>query len=107
MDRKWPTREKDIEQYLVREIKRLGGRAYKFTSPGNSGVPDRLVILPKVSPIFVELKADYGKLTRIQMVQIDRLRGLGQDVRVLYGIDQARKFLEECRRVSEVMRDVV
>lgn len=105
MDRKWPTREKDIEQYLVREVKKMGGRAYKFTSPGNSGVPDRIVILPKIQPIFVELKAGYGKLSRIQEVQISRLRELRQDVRVLYGMDQVRKFLEECRRAVEVMSD--
>lgn len=31
-------REKEIEKYLREEIKKLGGIAYKFTSPGNSGV---------------------------------------------------------------------
>lgn len=102
MNRKWPIREKDIEQYLVREIKKLGGRAYKFTSPGNSGVPDRIVILPKISPIFVELKTDYGKLSRIQEVQINRLRDLGQDVQVLYGMDRVKRFLEECSRAVAV-----
>ena len=96
MDRKEPTREKDIERYMVQEIKKLGGRAYKFTSPGNSGVPDRIVILPKVRPIFVELKSDYGKLSRIQEVQINRLRELGQDVRVLYGADEVKAFLKGC-----------
>ena len=38
--------EKDIEKYLRDEIKKVGGIAYKFVSPGNSGVPDRLVLLP-------------------------------------------------------------
>ena len=105
MDRKGATRVQDIERYLVLGVKKLGGRAYKFTSPGNSGVPDRIVILPKARPIFVELKADYGKLSRIQEVQINRLRELGQDVRVLYGMDSVRKFLDECRWALEVMRD--
>ena len=39
-------REKDIERILVTEVKKLGGRAYKWTSPGNDGVPDRIVIFP-------------------------------------------------------------
>ena len=39
-------KEKDIEKYLRDEIKKVGGIAYKFVSPGNSGVPDRLVLLP-------------------------------------------------------------
>lgn len=33
-------RERDIERILVDEVRRLGGRAYKWTSPGNAGVPD-------------------------------------------------------------------
>ena len=40
-------REKDIEKVLVAEVKKLGGRAYKWTSPGNDGVPDRIVIFPE------------------------------------------------------------
>jgi len=88
-------RERDIEKRLVTEVKKLGGRAYKWTSPGNDGVPDRIVILPGRPPVFVELKADCGRLTALQNVQINRLRDLGQDVRVLYGMDGVSRFLEE------------
>lgn len=38
--------EKETEKYLRDEIKKMGGAAYKFVSPGNAGVPDRLVCLP-------------------------------------------------------------
>lgn len=38
-------REKEIESYLRDRIRRIGGKAYKFVSPGNNGVPDRLVCL--------------------------------------------------------------
>ena len=38
--------EKDIEKILVGEVKKLGGRAYKWVSPGNDGVPDRIVVFP-------------------------------------------------------------
>ena len=88
-------KEKDIERILVTEVKKLGGRAYKWTSPGNDGVPDRIVILPGRPPIFVELKTELGKLTALQKVQISRLRDLGQDVRVLYGMDDVGRFLKE------------
>ena len=56
-------REKEIEKILVECVKRLGGRAYKWTSPGNDGVPDRIVILPDTRVIFVELKTDTGVLS--------------------------------------------
>ena len=88
-------RERDIEKHLVNGVKRLGGRAYKWTSPGNDGVPDRIVILPGRPPIFVELKTDRGRLTALQNIQIGRLRDLGQDVRVLYWMDGVSQFLEE------------
>jgi len=39
--------EKELERKLVDKVKKLGGRAFKFISPGNSGVPDRLIVLPR------------------------------------------------------------
>lgn len=39
--------EKELERKLVYKVKKLGGRAFKFISPGNSGVPDRLIVLPR------------------------------------------------------------
>lgn len=91
--------EKEIEKRLVAGIKNLGGRAYKFVSPGNAGVPDRIVILPKERPIFVELKTDKGKLTGLQESQLKRLHGLGQRVEVLYGLKDVNYFLEFCKEL--------
>lgn len=88
-------REKDIEKVLVSGVKKMGGRAYKWTSPGNDGVPDRIVILPGMRPVFVELKTETGKLSALQGVQLKRLIDLGQPVKILYGIEDVNKFLQE------------
>lgn len=88
-------REKEIEKILTAGVKNMGGRAYKWTSPGNDGVPDRIVFLPGRPPVFVELKAEVGQLTALQKVQIKRLLDLGQDVRILKGKVEVLKFLEE------------
>lgn len=88
-------RERDIEKILVGEVKRMGGRAYKWVSPGNDGAPDRIVIFPGRKPVFVELKTETGKLSPLQAAQLARLKGLGQDVRVLYGHADVRAFLGE------------
>ncbi len=72
--------EKDIEQHLVKRVKEIGGRAYKFISPGNSGVPDRMVCLPGGRIIFVELKAPGKESSDLQKLQQKRLRDLGNTV---------------------------
>ena len=55
-------REKEVEQALVRSVRKAGGLCMKFTCPGMDGVPDRLVLLPLGKCAFVELKAP-GKKT--------------------------------------------
>lgn len=88
-------KESTIEARLVREVKKRGGLCYKFTSPGNPGVPDRIVILPGGTTVYVELKTEIGRLAKIQKWQIEELRKRGADVRVLKGMDQVMNFLEE------------
>lgn len=87
--------EKEVEKYLVREVKKLGGISFKFISPGNAGVPDRIVILSTGKVVFVELKTDKGKLTKLQESQIRKISGLGAEVKVLYGIEGVKKFINE------------
>lgn len=87
--------EKKVEKYLVREVKKIGGVSFKFISPGNAGVPDRIVILPTGKVVFAELKTDKGKLTKLQESQIRKISELGAEVKVLYGIEGVRKFINE------------
>ncbi len=69
--------EKSVEDYLRRQVKQAGGRAYKFVSPGNAGVPDRLVALPGGQIAFVELKAPGKKPTSLQRKKMHELQKLG------------------------------
>lgn len=88
-------REKDIENYLKESVKKIGGRTYKFTSPGNAGVPDRICIIPGGFIFFVELKAP-GKITRpLQDRQIAKLRNLGCMVYVADSNEQIDRILED------------
>ncbi|EKN5157281.1 VRR-NUC domain-containing protein [Yersinia enterocolitica] len=76
-------REDSIEDHLVKEVKKAGGIAYKFISPGRRSVPDRLVLLPGGKVIFVECKAPGGKPTTAQLREHNKLRTLGFTVCVL------------------------
>ena len=87
--------EKEVEKFLVREVKKIGGISFKFISPGNAGVPDRIVIFPSGKVVFAELKTDKGKLTRLQEVQIKKISDLGADVRVLRGREGVKEFINE------------
>lgn len=89
--------ESKIESWLVEQVKQMGGIADKFTSPANPGVPDRLVILPNGKIYFVELKASWGRLSKIQKWQRERYRKCGADVRCVKGMEQAKSFVEELR----------
>lgn len=93
------TIEKDIERWLGNQLKKLGCIYMKFVSPGNDGVPDRIVVLPGGSVIFIELKATTGKLMANQRVQISRLRKQGAIVFVLTGKLDAKLFVDDIERV--------
>lgn len=70
-------REKDIEEYLRDQVKAIGGKAYKFVSPGNNGVPDRIITLPGERVVFVETKAPGKKSTALQLKKQGELKKLG------------------------------
>lgn len=59
-------RESTLESRLVREVKKHGGLALKWVSPGQNGVPDRIVILPDGRVAFVEMKAPGKQLSPLQ-----------------------------------------
>jgi hypothetical protein len=75
--------EKDIEHKLVMEVKRVGGLALKFTSPGMVGVPDRIILMPNGKIAFAELKAPGKKPRAIQVKRINQIRQLGFKVYVI------------------------
>lgn len=88
-------KESQIERRLVEGVKRLGGMCLKFVSPGTLGVPDRIIITAKGRVIFVELKAETGRLTKIQRYVIGEMQKRGADARVVKGVDEVKELLAE------------
>ena len=87
--------EKEIEKYLVRKVKLSGGMSYKFVSPGNAGVPDRIVLLPNGAMFFIELKSPKGKVRPIQRNQIDRILAMGQMVYVADSVEKIDAIINQ------------
>lgn len=85
--------EREIEKYLVKRVADAGGIAYKFTSPSNRGVYDRIVLMPDGVTWFVELKSAKGKLSPLQERFRDRLNLLGHRNIVLHSKDAVDNFI--------------
>ena len=69
--------EKAVEKYLRDEVRRLGGRSYKWISPGCTGVPDRIVVKPGGGVFFVETKSEGKTSTPQQKKRQSELAELG------------------------------
>ena len=88
-------REKVIEHKLLTEVKKIGGLALKFVSPGFDGMPDRIVLLPGGKIGFVEVKAPGKKPRPLQIARHKSLMKLGFSVYVIDSVEQIGAILDE------------
>lgn len=87
--------ENRIERALSLQVKKMGGMAVKFVSPGLNGVPDRIVLLPGRKIAFVELKAPGKEPRPLQEKRRRQLEALGFLVYVIDGAEQIGGVLDE------------
>lgn len=97
-------RESEVEQYLVKQVKAVSGsKAYKWVSPGNLGVPDRIVVWSFGVVDFVELKAPGEKPRASQIVRLIELIDNDQNVYVLDSRDRVDEYVRgELRPLTRV-----
>ena len=97
--------EKDLEAALVAGVKQRGGMTVKLTSQFHRGLPDRLVLLPRRTVCFVELKSTGKDRTRLQEVAGAQIEALGFRVFVIdstEGLDDF--FFRMDRRLRKINR---
>ena len=86
--------EKQIETYFCKQVAlQLNGRAYKFVSPANRGVADRIVCLPDGSTWFVELKAPGGRLSELQKIFQSDMARLRQNYACLWSKEHVDEWI--------------
>lgn len=88
-------REREVETALVKAVKAAGGLCWKWVSPGINGVPDRIVLMPGMPAVFVELKAPGGKPTPLQLKRHEELRSRGFRVDIVNSKEAAKAYVEE------------
>lgn len=86
--------ERDIENAVVKYAKSKGFLAYKFTSPNNRSVPDRMFISPTGMVGFIEFKQKGKKLTRLQYNVAMDLNDRNIDVRCVDDIILGRLVID-------------
>lgn len=88
-----PGPEATIERAVCDYAKRRGWLAYKFTSPANRAVPDRMFVRGGVV-LFVEFKSPGKKPTKLQAHEHDKLRAAGAWVFVVDNVDAGRELFD-------------
>jgi hypothetical protein len=88
-------RESTIEKYFVAQVKAAGGVAFKFVSPSNRGVSDRIVCLPDGSTWFVELKAPSGRLSPLQRHFQSEMARLNQNYACLWSKEHVDEWIAQ------------
>lgn len=88
--------EKTVEKELCDRVKNeLGGWALKFISPGQNGVPDRIVLLPGGRVVFVETKAPGKRLRKLQDYVCGLITRLGFTVLRIDTKEKVDEFVRE------------
>ena len=81
-----------MEAKLRRRMLKLGGQCYKWVSPGNNGVPDRIVLYSG-SVYFVEMKFGNNPQSPNQLLKERELNKQGFPVYVLASEEQIDAFI--------------
>lgn len=95
------TRERTIENYLVRRVEESGGLCLKYYNPACRGYPDRICMMRDKDgaphTVWVEVKAPGRRPTPLQLRRLDELRTLGQAACWIDTESEVEDLLRVCR----------
>lgn len=90
--------EKEIEKRFVRRVEATKKcKCFKFVSPGNAGVPDRIVLQKGGHIYFVELKREGQKPRPLQVHVFKVIEKYDFPVYVVDSVEAIDKFVEMIR----------
>ncbi len=93
--------ESELEKKVVAYCRVKGMLCYKFSSPARRGVPDRL-ILYKGRVLFLELKREREKPTKLQLREIALLEATGFKAQWADNFISAKREIDKLRELDEV-----
>ena len=86
--------EKVLEKKLVKWIKEAGGKCLKLSSQFNTGLPDRMILLPKGHIFYCEVKSTGKKPSKMQEIIHNEIRALGFRVYVVDSTEALSEMLK-------------
>ena len=95
--------EKSVERLLKNRVEEMipGAKCLKFVSPGYTGVPDRIILLPGGAVVFAELKRPGEQPRQRQLFVQSQLRKLGFTVAgCADSPEDVNKVVQMCMMIS-------
>lgn len=86
-------REKELEKYLLKLCEKRKILCRKLAFPQRSGAPDRL-LLKDGHVVFIELKTEVGRVSKLQAMEISSLLSHGGRVYVAANETQINDILD-------------
>jgi len=87
--------EKEIEKRIAEYAKSKKILNYKFVSPNNRGVPDRIFISPHKGIFFIEFKRKDKQPTQLQQYSINQLMEYNCKVYIIDNTFDGIKIIDE------------
>ena len=87
--------EKQIEKKVCDYAKQQGCLVFKFTSPNNRSVPDRIIIAPGGKVGFLELKRPGNKPTPLQADTLRKLKEQGCHAEWTDSVEGGKQFVDK------------
>ena len=99
--------EAKIENKLRNWVKAKGGICVQFESSSRNGVSDRLVILPGLGTILVELKSEHGRLSAEQELWMNDVNNSGGIAVVMKGEHALEKFIKKYEeQIDDIKKNI-
>ena len=94
--------EKNTEKFLTSQVQKLGGLSFKWLSTNNAGVPDRICLFKTALVVFVEVKSEGLKPSKLQALVHKAIKALGFEVHV---VDTKAKVLQLIEHVKTLIKE--
>lgn len=91
--------EKDIEKKIVTYAKSKGCLCYKFTSPAQRSVPDRIIVTPYGVVGFLEVKRPGNEPTPAQHKELEKLEDQSCFAEWHDTVEGAKEFIDDLLKV--------